>query len=56
MGCGGVDLFATETAFNLAELCALLSGELESEVVERVRYEIRRRSVSSSSAVEREAS
>jgi Heparinase II/III-like protein len=39
---GGVDLFATETAFNLAELCELLHGDLEPEVVERVRYEIRR--------------
>ncbi len=39
---GGVDLFATETAFNLAELCVLLREELAPEVTERVAHEIRR--------------
>jgi Heparinase II/III-like protein len=39
---GGVDLFATETAFNLAEMCALLRGEINTEVQERIEYEIRR--------------
>ena len=40
---GGLDLFATETAFSLAETIELLRGELAGEVVERVESEIRRR-------------
>jgi hypothetical protein len=40
---GGLDLFAAETAFSLAETVELLRGELAPEVAERVEAEIRRR-------------
>jgi len=40
---GGLDLFATETAFTLAETVELLRGEIAAEVAERVTAEIRRR-------------
>ncbi|HOX06818.1 MAG TPA: heparinase II/III family protein [Planctomycetota bacterium] len=40
---GGLDLFATETAFALAETLELFRGELAGEVDARVRAEVRRR-------------
>ncbi len=40
---GGMDLFATETAFCLTETLEMLRGELAGEVVGRVEHEVRRR-------------
>ncbi len=40
---GGLDLFAAETAFCLAETLQMLRGELAAEVVQRVEHEVRRR-------------
>ncbi|MFH1024375.1 MAG: heparinase II/III family protein [Planctomycetota bacterium] len=42
---GGMDLFATETAFALAETLVLLGGEIAGEIRERVRHEIERQVV-----------
>ena len=38
-----VDLFASETAFTLAEISAVLGDKLDEQIKERIRYEVERR-------------
>ena len=38
-----IDLFASETAFALAEISHILSDKLDKTIVERIKYEVYRR-------------